>query len=426
MASTLSECNACWQPIPIGAKCVVTRCCHLFCYGCAEQIVTAGAPCTTCGKAISRKQVKLLDVMDPTCQQIQTMLIGQCPETALNAVSYSIRFWSQQQQLKKDLIEQQYQNRLRKNEQRVTKVKQQANDQLEKLHTAYKTTKRKVEELSHANAQLSQELDEMMSKYEHKCKQTRSLQEMLRDVQHDPRATGALGHPAAVTQHMMGGGRAGGAHHHSGGSGGGLMAGGFGDSGMHQQHHTVTTVRQTRAVFEMSPGDGGGGGGGGAGMLLGGGFTVGGMGGLPPSAGGGHQGRARRTSLPMAGAGGLLRAPSALPPTSPAPWPGAAVGGSGGMFDDQLGSAGRMDGGGGGHRGAARSLACLGGAGGGNGHIGAGGAGATINALLGGGGARHGGGAMAASGAARNKLMGAGGPLVRGGYVPMSPSMNTT
>jgi hypothetical protein len=31
-------------------------------------------------------------------------------------------------------------------------------------------TKRKVEELSHANVQLSQELDEMMSKYEHKCK----------------------------------------------------------------------------------------------------------------------------------------------------------------------------------------------------------------------------------------------------------------
>ena len=143
---------------------------------------------------------------------------------------------------------------------------------------------------------------------------------------------------------------------------------------------------------------------------------MGGMAGLPPSAGGGHQGRARRASLPMAGTGSLLRAPSALPPNSPTPWPGAPVAGSGGMFDDQLGSAGCVDGGGGGHRGAARSLACFG-AGGGNGHIGAGGAGATINALLGGGGARHGGGAMAASGAARNKLMGGSGPLVRG-YVP--------
>lgn len=31
-------------------------------------------------------------------------------------------------------------------------------------------TKRKVEELSHANAQLNQELKEMENKYDHKCK----------------------------------------------------------------------------------------------------------------------------------------------------------------------------------------------------------------------------------------------------------------
>jgi hypothetical protein len=51
------------------------------------------------------------------------MLIGQCPETALNAVSSSIRFWSQQQQLKKNLMEEQFQTRLRKNEQRMAKVR---------------------------------------------------------------------------------------------------------------------------------------------------------------------------------------------------------------------------------------------------------------------------------------------------------------